>query len=118
MHSDYHKLSQILLNILNNAIKFSEKSKIIFTISIITDGKIDWFEFSVTDFGIGIPANRLDKIFEPFTQADNSSTRSYDGTGLGLTISKRFCEALGGTIEVESEIDQGSTFTVRMPKKV
>ncbi|MEK7991922.1 MAG: ATP-binding sensor histidine kinase [Thiotrichaceae bacterium] len=117
MHSDYHKLSQILLNILNNAIKFSEKTKIIFTISVITDGKTDWFEFSVTDFGIGIPANRLDKIFEPFTQADNSSTRSYDGTGLGLTISKRFCEALGGIIEVESELNQGSTFTVRMPRK-
>jgi predicted ATPase/signal transduction histidine kinase/tRNA A-37 threonylcarbamoyl transferase component Bud32 len=118
MHSDYHKLSQILLNILNNAIKFSDKTKVIFSISTITDGKADWLEFSVTDFGIGIPAEHLDKIFEPFTQADNSSTRSYDGTGLGLTISKRFCEALGGTIEVESELEQGSTFTVRIPRKV
>ncbi|WP_353571573.1 ATP-binding sensor histidine kinase [Candidatus Albibeggiatoa sp. nov. BB20] len=117
MYSDYHKLSQILLNILNNAVKFSEKTKVIFTINMITDGKTEWLEFSVTDFGIGIPVQRLDKIFEPFTQADNSSTRSYDGTGLGLTISKRFCEALNGIIEVESEVDQGSTFTVRMPRK-
>ncbi|MCV6638808.1 ATP-binding sensor histidine kinase [Candidatus Albibeggiatoa sp. nov. NOAA] len=117
IHSDYHKVSQILLNILNNAVKFSEKTKVIFTINMITDGQTEWLEFSVTDFGIGIPAERLDKIFEPFTQADNSSTRSYDGTGLGLTISKRFCEALGGTIEVESEINQGSTFIVRLPRK-
>ncbi len=118
IYSDYHKLSQILLNILNNAVKFSNKNKVIFSVNIVMDGTTEWLEFSITDFGIGIPSERLEKIFEPFTQADNSSTRSYDGTGLGLTISKRFCEALGGIIKVESELNQGSTFIVQVPKNV
>jgi signal transduction histidine kinase/CheY-like chemotaxis protein len=124
MFSDYHKVRQILLNILNNASKFTKRGNITLTVKrktlkspteTMTGSEAEWILFQVTDTGIGIAAEHLNLIFEAFTQADNSSTREYGGTGLGLTISQHFCQALGGNISVCSTLGEGSTFTVHLP---
>jgi predicted ATPase/signal transduction histidine kinase/tRNA A-37 threonylcarbamoyl transferase component Bud32 len=114
IYSDQHKLSLVLINILNNANKFSQNNKIIFTVTAEAEKII----FTITDFGIGIANDRLEDIFAAFTQADNSSTRAFDGSGLGLTISKKFCEVIGGKISVESVLGQGSTFSVHLPRRI
>jgi signal transduction histidine kinase len=75
----------------------------------------DWVIFTVADTGIGIASEKLGQLFRPFIQADLSTTREYGGTGLGLTISKQFCEMLGGKIDVESSVSNGSRFTVTLP---
>ena len=76
---------------------------------------VEWVSFVVRDSGIGMNAEQVEKIFQPFTQADSSTTRKYGGTGLGLTISRRFCHMMGGDITVESEPEKGSAFTVTLP---
>ena len=76
---------------------------------------MDWLTLTVSDTGIGIPAGKIDHIFEEFTQADSSTTRDYGGTGLGLAISRRFCELLGGSLDAASEHGEGSTFTISVP---
>lgn len=133
LYADYHKLRQILLNILNNAAKFTQQGQIIFsvkrkTLSILIAennstvhspiGNAEWLFFQITDSGIGIEPDKLNMIFEAFAQADNSFTREYDGTGLGLTISEYFCRAMGGRIFVSSTFGEGSTFTVQLPSRV
>ena len=75
----------------------------------------EYLVFRVTDTGIGMTKEQQERLFQPFTQADNSTTRKYGGTGLGLTISQRFCQMMGGDIEVSSELDCGSTFTAFLP---
>lgn len=75
----------------------------------------DWIIFQVTDTGIGMTVEQIALVFEPFTQADPSTTRKYGGTGLGLTISKKFCLMIGGDITVSSEVGKGSTFTIYLP---
>ena len=116
MHSDVTKLRQVLFNLLSNAAKFTEKGIVTLDISSKDyEGKIG-IEFKVEDTGIGMTEEQLSKVFMEFTQADVSTTRKYGGTGLGLTISKRFCEMLGGYIEVASEQSVGSTFTVWLPQ--
>ncbi|WP_227013997.1 response regulator [Paenibacillus psychroresistens] len=113
--TDVTKLRQILLNLLSNASKFTKNGTIVFDISQqIRNDKIGYC-FSVKDSGIGMSAEQVEKLFQPFTQADSSTTRNYGGTGLGLAISQRFCSIMGGDIYVESELGSGSTFTCWLP---
>ncbi len=116
---DDTRLRQILVNLLNNAVKFTERGGIEVLVSAepieetsLRNGKEREFclNFVVRDSGIGIPQDRLDRLFRSFSQVDNSTARRYGGTGLGLVISKRLCEMMGGTISVESEAGHGSTF--------
>jgi PAS domain S-box-containing protein len=114
---DVMRLRQILLNLIGNAIKFTERGEIALWVEH-EPGASDpgLLRFSVSDTGIGIPQDKLDAIFESFTQADSSTSRKYGGTGLGLTISKRLVELMGGRIWVESVPEKGTTFyfTVRL----
>ncbi|MBI2505832.1 MAG: response regulator [Candidatus Latescibacteria bacterium] len=112
VYTDLSRLRQILINLLSNAAKFTEKGNI--TVAARPAGP-DHFALSVTDTGIGIPAQALDYIFEEFRQVDGSTTRKYGGTGLGLSISKKLAQMLGGTIQVESEVGKGSVFTLTLP---
>jgi len=181
LYADYHKVRQVLFNILNNAVKFTNQGTITFTITrrcqknpqtelspaekggadggegktehqplskaetehthlekhemelprlktsetqyppLEKEGKealSDWLFFQVADTGMGIPSEKLNMVFEAFTQADNSSTREFGGTGLGLAISEHFCKAMGGKISVCSTQDEGTTFTVQLPAQV
>jgi signal transduction histidine kinase/DNA-binding response OmpR family regulator len=114
MRSDLTKVRQMLFNLLSNASKFTENGVITLTLSREI-GAEDWLTFKVADPGIGMTEEQLGRLFQAFTQADTSTTRKYGGTGLGLTITRRFCEMMGGTIEVESEPGKGSVFTMRLP---
>ena len=111
VHADQVKVRQVLVNLLSNAVKFTETG----AIRVAAARRDDWIEIAVADTGIGIPADKLDTVFEPFTQADASTTRRFGGTGLGLTLCRRLAELLGGGVEVESEPGVGSTFTFRFP---
>ncbi len=107
LHTDRLRLRQILLNLLSNAAKFTEEGKI--TLEIEDRG--DAVALVVRDTGIGMSAEQLQRVFDAFTQADNTTTRRYGGTGLGLTISQHLCELLGGRLEVTSEEGVGTAFT-------
>ncbi|MEO5359443.1 MAG: PAS domain S-box protein [Nitrospirota bacterium] len=109
---DPMRLRQIIVNLIGNAIKFTEKGEIAMKTELLnsTASEIE-LKFSVRDTGIGIPKDKLDAVFERFTQVDSSTTRKYGGTGLGLTISKRFIEMMGGQIRVQSEYGKGSVFS-------
>jgi len=111
MYLDREKVDRILTNLVRNAIKFTESGGI--SLTIAPEGS--QVVISVADTGIGIPQDRLSTIFERFQQVDSSSTRRYEGTGLGLTIVKEAVEIQHGTIEVASELGRGTTFTVRLP---
>ena len=106
------RLGQILINLSNNALKFTDSGEIVVSTELIQkDDTRVTLKFSVQDTGIGMTAEQAAKLFQPFMQADSSTTRKYGGTGLGLTISKRLAEMMGGEIWVESEPGQGSTFS-------
>jgi len=111
MQADTTKTQQILQNLLSNAAKFTKEG----IITLHVHRNSEWLYFEVRDTGIGIAADQLDSIFQPFNQADNSTTREYGGTGLGLTICKRLSEMMGGHITVESELGKGSAFTLHLP---
>jgi len=144
MQTDLTKLRQSLLNLLSNASKFTCSGVITFAVTREVESipktaprhpeagtqlqnssslspplplspSGDWILFTIADTGIGMSSEQLDRIFDPFTQADSSTTKKYGGTGLGLTITKKFCEMMGGDITALSELDQGSTFTIRLP---
>jgi CheY-like chemotaxis protein len=111
--SDPGRLRQILVNLLDNAVKFTAAGTVRLEVESESlpgeEGEIE-LRFTVRDTGIGIPADRMDRLFKPFSQADSSTTRVYGGTGLGLVICRRLAERLGGRLWVESEPGHGSTF--------
>ena len=113
---DQAKLRQVILNLLSNAAKFTEQGQISLAVSRHSQiGESDEILFQIYDNGIGLTPDQIDNLFQPFTQADSSTSRKYGGTGLGLAISQRFCRMMGGEITVESELGQGACFTVRLP---
>ncbi len=106
------RLGQVLINLSNNAVKFTDSGEIVISTELVKkDGAQATLKFSVQDTGIGMTEQQAAKLFQPFSQADSSTTRKYGGTGLGLTISKRLAEIMGGEIWVESEPGRGSTFS-------
>ena len=121
-HSDRMKLIQILFNLLSNAAKFTQQGTITFSVERITNDEnsydSDWLIFNCADTGIGMTAEQVQKLFQPFTQADASTTRKYGGTGLGLAIAQKYSQMLGGEITVKSEFGKGSTFTVMLPAEL
>lgn len=118
MYTDGTKLRQILVNLINNACKFTSEGDIYLSVNREQANGKNWLLFSVRDTGIGMTPQQMSRLFANFTQADSSTTRKYGGTGLGLAISKRLCEMMGGSIQVESVLEQGSTFTVRLPQQM
>ena len=114
---DRMRLQQVLLNLAGNAIKFTERGDVEIALHAMSQDGEARLEFAVRDTGIGIPPAVLERLFQPFGQADASMSRRFGGTGLGLSICKRLVEMMGGTIWVESEVRTGSTFyfTVRLP---
>ncbi|MBE9184610.1 urea ABC transporter substrate-binding protein [Microcoleus sp. LEGE 07076] len=135
IYSDSSKLRQALLNLASNAAKFTDRGKIMINVwkeegEVLPDDNSEGLSkansgcpnpaivFQVTDTGIGMTEEQLSRLFGAFSQADDSTTRRYGGTGLGLTISRKFCQMMGGDITVESKFECGSTFTIRLPVAV
>jgi CheY-like chemotaxis protein/anti-sigma regulatory factor (Ser/Thr protein kinase) len=118
MYADLTKVRQGLLNLLSNAAKFTEGGQIrLRATREVMDG-VDWVKLSVSDTGIGMSPKQMGNLFQAFTQADASTTRQYGGTGLGLVITRHFCQMMEGDISVESELGVGSTFTIELPAVV
>ncbi len=118
MHADVTRVRQVLFNLLSNASKFTEKGTVGLKVRRQEAADGSWMMFSVKDTGIGMTPEQLGKLFQAFSQADASTSRKYGGTGLGLVISRRFAQMMGGDVSVESEYGTGSTFTVRLPTLV
>ena len=117
---DAGRIRQIITNILGNAIKFTQDGHVLVDIGGTVEGDAANLNFSISDTGIGIEPDKLDVIFDKFQQADNSTTRRYGGTGLGLSIARSFIDLMGGELEVESEVDAGTTFSfsIKLPLHV
>ena len=134
MHADMTKVRQVLLNLLSNAAKFTKNGKITIGVERIKNEQLrmknqeesseilisnsEFLSFRIADTGIGMTQEQLQRVFQPFTQADASTTRKYGGTGLGLAISQRFCQMMAGSIEASSELGAGTTFTVLLPRAI
>jgi signal transduction histidine kinase/DNA-binding response OmpR family regulator len=118
MHADLTKIRQSLLNLLSNACKFTQNGTVSLTIARRHAEGTDWIDFSIQDTGVGLTQEQIDGLFEPFTQADASTTRKFGGTGLGLAITRRFCQLMGGDIRIKSELGKGSTFTLQLPANI
>ncbi|MBK9711652.1 MAG: response regulator [Kouleothrix sp.] len=121
MRVDATKLQQSLLNLLSNAGKFTQGGTITLSVRSEPPGEGQaqpWIVFEVHDTGIGMSPEQVGRLFQAFTQADASTTRKYGGTGLGLTITRKFCQIMGGDVTVESAAGAGSTFTIRLPAQV
>lgn len=113
--SDPGRLRQVVLNLTSNAIKFTDSGEIVIKARARLEGSVAWVSISVSDSGVGIDPSKVNSIFDPFEQEDGTITRRFGGTGLGLTITRKLCEAMGGAIRVESQLGVGSVFTVDMP---
>ncbi len=118
MHADQMRLRQALLNLMSNANKFTEKGTVTIAAHQQQGNGRDWVTLSVADTGIGMTAEQMGKLFQEFSQASSITASKYGGTGLGLVISRRFCQMMGGDITVASEPGKGSVFTVRLPGTV
>jgi len=115
MHADQMRLRQALLNLLSNANKFTEKGTVTIAARQGQENGRDWITLSVADSGIGVTPEQMGKLFQEFSQASSKTASKYGGTGLGLVISRKFCQMMGGDITVTSEPGKGSVFTVRLP---
>ena len=115
MYADVTKVKQLLYNLLSNAAKFSSEGEIRLTVERDGADEASWIQFCVADTGIGMTDEQLDRLFQPFIQADDSTTRRFGGTGLGLALTRRFCQLMGGEVSVRSETGCGSVFTIRLP---
>lgn len=118
MHADLTKVRQSLFNLLSNAGKFTGEGTIALEVSRETVEGVDWLNFSVSDTGIGMTSEQMARLFQAFSQADDSTTRRFGGTGLGLTITRHFCQMMQGDIEVKSRYGEGTTFTIHLPAHV
>jgi signal transduction histidine kinase len=118
MNADQMRLRQALLNLMSNANKFTERGTITIDAHHRQEKGGDWITLAVTDTGIGMTPEQMGKLFQEFSQASSSTASKYGGTGLGLVISRRFCQMMGGDITVESEVGRGSAFTIRLPRIV
>ena len=114
-YADLAKFRQSVLNLVHNALKFTERGRVSVMVNRLSDSGGEWAEVQVSDTGIGIAPQHLSKLFQPFSQVDGSATRKYNGTGLGLAISQKFCQMMGGGITVESAVGRGSRFSIRVP---
>ena len=114
IEGDPVRLNQVLSNLVNNALKFTDAGHVFVTVKSFNAGGTGYLEFAVHDTGIGIPQDKISKVFESFSQADQSTTRKYGGTGLGLPICKRLVEAMGGQIGVTSNPGRGSVFKFQL----
>jgi signal transduction histidine kinase len=115
VESDATRLRQVMINLLGNAGKFTCRGKVTLRAKRVSDAATDDIVISVQDTGIGIPAAAIDGLFTKFNQANALTSKSYGGTGLGLALSRALCQLMNGDISVESEVQRGSTFTVRIP---
>jgi signal transduction histidine kinase len=118
MYADLLKVRQILFNLLSNASKFCKNGTITLTAYRIPKDDVHWLVFQIKDTGIGMTEEQRKKLFQPFVQAEISTTRKFGGTGLGLAISKVAAVMMGGKIEIQSEVNKGSCFTVSLPEQV
>jgi signal transduction histidine kinase/DNA-binding response OmpR family regulator len=115
MHADQMKVRQALSNLLSNAVKFTHGGNVIVCARRERMDGREWVLFEVTDTGVGMSAEQIVKLFQDFTQADASTTRKFGGTGLGLALTRRFCQMMGGDVTVRSVPGEGSTFTIKLP---
>jgi signal transduction histidine kinase len=117
-YNDLTKVRQTLFNLLSNACKFTHHGAITVAVREFEKDQTGWASITVSDTGIGMSKEQLEHIFAPFSQADTSTSRNYGGTGLGLTISQRFCQLMGGNLSVQSEPGKGSSFTINIPMQM
>ncbi len=115
IQSDPTRIRQILLNLVGNAIKFTEKGSVMLSVRFVDDGVEPAIEFAVRDTGIGMSPDQMNRLFHSFSQADDSTSRKYGGTGLGLAVCKRLVDLMGGSCALESTVGEGSTFAVTLP---
>ena len=116
MVCDETRLRQSLLNFLSNACKFTENGVVTFTVNSKDEDNGAYVEFLVEDTGIGMTQEQVDKVFEEFVQAEDSTAARFGGTGLGLSITKRLVEMMGGTVAVQSVPGEGSSFSITLPR--
>ncbi len=115
MHTDAVRMRQSVINLLSNASKFTKNGEVRLTVSRHSATMGDWIHFEIYDTGIGMTPDQISNLFKPFTQATATTAQQFGGTGLGLYLTKRFCELLGGNVDVKSELGKGSTFTIQLP---
>ncbi len=113
--SDMTKIRQALFNLLSNAAKFTSEGQVTLAVSRIAENGTERIRLAVSDTGLGIPADKLEHVFEEFAQAEDTTTRDFGGTGLGLSLTRRLCRLMGGEVTLESEPGEGSTFTIDLP---